>query len=987
MHHPSSQGPIGHRPSRSTGGAFWRSLEELVRTPDFQAALAREFPGLGPLAEAVDRRALLRVMGASLALAGLTGCKAEPDETALPYVVQPEGIVSGNPRFYATAVTLAGYALPALGKTYAGRPVKLEGNPDHPAAAGASDPFLQGALLDLYDPERSQAPRHLGQPTSWSAFDDAVAAMARDMDGRQGEGFRILTGAVTSPTLSRQIAALTQRWPKARWHAFEPVNDDLRREATGMAFGRPLETHLLLEEAEVVVSLDDDLLGPGPRQAAHHRRWSARRRAMQAGQGRCRLLVAEPVPTLTGGAAEARLVAPAQRMAAFVEAIAAGLGAEGRPGALSDAERGFVDRAVAALKAHPGRGLLTVGAQHPPEVQAAALLASARLGAIGTTLRLTDPITLAPPDGAQSLERLMSDMADGAVTALVVIGANPAYAAPAGLNFEAALAKVPLRLHAGLHYDETAQACHWHAPLAHELETWSDARAVDGTASIIQPLVRSFYDVRPLHAIMAALSGGSDASDRTAVEATWKASMGEEFDARWRAALVRGFVAGSAPEVVTPSLATAAPTLAPDGEEGGLAVVVRPDPTLWDGRFAHNAWLQETPKPFTKITWGNVVTVSPRWAAENSVVQGDEVRLSVGGRSITGPAFVLPGQEPGTVGLTLGGGRRVAGEVGTGLGYDASALLETARARRLAGASLERTGRALPLASTQLHQAMDGFDFVRTVTGPDQDASTHGQSPGPGTAAPAGGPAPTFYPARRWDSPSWGMAIDTDLCTGCNACVVACVAENNVPVVGKAEVENGREMHWLRVDHYFSGDPAAPRSYFQPVPCMHCEQAPCEMGCPVNATVHSSDGLNLQVYNRCIGTRTCSSFCPYKVRRFNWFDYTSGDPPELRAARNPEVTVRARGVMEKCTYCVQRIGAARINAKEEGRAIREGEVVTACQQACPASAISFGDVTDPGSLVSRHKLSPRNYSLLEEANTRPRTTYLARIEDEGEAPA
>jgi MoCo/4Fe-4S cofactor protein with predicted Tat translocation signal len=963
-----------------TGRSFWRGLEEIAQTPTFQAFLEAEFPALAPNDGDIDRREMLKVMAASLALAGLSGCSSEPDESALPYVEAPEFVVPGRPKWYATAVTLSGHALPALGKTHVGRPVKLEGNPGHPATQGATDHFLQASLLGLYDPDRSQSPRYLGQPETWTGFDTAMAARVAELDRRRGEGFRLLTGRVTSPTFIRQIEALLDRWPMARWHVLEPINDDQCAESARRVFGRPLDRHLILDQADILVSLDDDVLGPGPAQSVLARRWSQRRLAFQQGKGECRLFVAEPTPSITGAMAERRLILPHARIGVLAHAIAHALGVEGAIAQdLADRESRWVAHVVKALRAHNGRGLLAIGTEHPAEIQAVGIIVNEHIGALGATLRFTEPIARWPADGIRSADVLVDDMAAGRVTMLAVIGANPAYTMPAELDFPSATAKVSFRLHAGLHYDETASLCHWHLPLAHELESWSDARAVDGTVSILQPLIRPVYSVRSLHALVESLTSGS-ASDLEVVQETWRAAWGESFDERWREALLRGFVPGSAAAFVSPAVGDR--TLAKPQENSStnsLAVLLRPDPTIWDGRFAENAWLQETPKPLTKVTWGNVIHVSPQLARERGLANGDEVKLTAGGRTIAGPVWILPGQETNTVALTLGYGRKRAGRVADGLGYDAFALPRSDTPWQLRAATLERTGVKLEVATTQLHQAMDGFDFVRTIAASNLEAWRSGESSSDGTEQRQSHP-PSFYATRHWDSPSWGMAIDLDLCIGCNACLVACVAENNVPMVGKRLVSQGREMHWLRIDHYHEGDPADPKSHFQPVPCMHCEQAPCEMGCPVNAAVHSFDGLNLQVYNRCIGTRTCSSYCPYKVRRFNWFDYTGEDPESVRAMRNPDVTVRARGVMEKCTYCVQRISEARINAKIEGRAIRDGEVKTACQQACPTRAITFGDVTSARSEVGRQKVSPRNYSLLEEANTSPRTTYLSRID-------
>ena len=645
-----------------TGHAFWRSLDELSGTPDFRAFLEAEFPALAPAAADMDRRSMLKVMAASLALAGLTGCRGEADETALPYVNAPESLVLGEPKFYATAVSFAGYAQPVLGKTIDGRPVKLEGNPEHPALRGATDVFMQAALLGLYDPDRSQTPRHLGRPTTWDAADAALHARAAEIGAAQGEGFRLLTGAVTSPTLLRQIGELLARWPKARWHVLEPVNEDAALAAAQTVFGRPLSGHPQLDQAEVIVSLDDDLLGPGPRQALHGRQWSLRRRARQKGDGACRLFVAEPTPSISGTMAEDRLIASAARLGGLLRALASRVGiAQSGPSDLSERETHWVDAASSAVTAHRGRCLVAVGAHLPAEVQALGLLINERIGGFGATLRFTEPVLAAPPDGARSMEVLAQDMAAGRVTTLAVLGANPAYTAPADLRFREAMEKVEFRLHAGTHDDETAARSHWHLPLQHELESWSDGRAVDGTVSIIQPLVRPFYPVRSQHAVLDSLLGGGT-GERELVQATWRAAWGGGFDARWRDALQSGFVAGSALPDVTPSLATRdIPQTAgqqPAQQPGdALTVVLRPDPTVWDGRFADNAWLQETPKPLTKVTWENLILISPQLAAERGLETGDELRLEAGGASITGAAWIMPGQEARTVALTLGYGR------------------------------------------------------------------------------------------------------------------------------------------------------------------------------------------------------------------------------------------------------------------------------------------------------------------------------------------
>ena len=937
-------------------------------------AAAAEFPSAFEGVSDAGRRQLLKAMGASLALAGLTGCTADqPDDQALPYVRQPELLIPDRPRHYATAVAgVGGYAQPVLGTTHVGRPTKLEGLPEHPASLGAADAFTQAALLGLYDPDRSQTPRRLGEPTDWGAVDRMMLETAARFDARRGEGLRLLTGQQTSPTFGRQLAQIMTRWPRARWHVFEPVNDDQRLAAMQLAFGRRLQLLPRLDLADVVVSLDDDLLGPGPHQTRNARLWSQRRRAYQSGEGEHRLLVAEPTPSLTGATAEDRLIAGYGRIGAICTALAARLGLGQPPDGLTAREQAWVAAAASALMGAKGRALVSVGAFQPAATQALGLFINDRLGAIGATLRLIEPVALSPPDAAGSLAALVEAMTTGAVDTLLILDANPAYAAPADVHFAAALTKVSVTIHAGLHWDETARLCAWHAPLGHDLETWSDARAVDGTASLIQPLVRPFYGVRSRHVILEMLQGRPTADGHDLVAATWRERFGPAFDDLWSDALRRGFVEDTATAEIT---ATAAAISAPPASAmgRGLELIFRADPTIWDGRFANNPWLQELPKPLNKVTWDNVLAISPALARDLGVENGDVLRVSAGGSAIDAPAWVTAGQAPRTLTAYLGYGRRLPSQLGDAHGYDAYALRPLANPWVNSGVAITRIGKGPRLATTQPYQALHEPGIIRDVT------RTQARAP-----KPAPHKTVSFYPdeiARlpKKDSPQWGMSIDTDLCIGCNACITACDAENNIAIVGREQVAQGRQMHWLRVDHYVQGDPAAPQEAFQPIPCMHCEQAPCEMGCPVGATVHGPDGLNLQVYNRCIGTRTCSSYCPYKVRRFNWFDFTGSDPPERRAQRNPNVTVRTRGVMEKCTYCIQRISDARIQAKIQNRPIADGEVRTACQQTCPTEAIVFGDVSDPKSAVSLRKKQSRDYSLLPDENTRPRTTYLARV--------
>lgn len=947
------------------GRPLWAGIEELSDDPQFQALIDAEYPAAQQFSPTA-RREFLKLMGASFALAGLGGCEKSSFVAALPYVDQPEGETIGLPRYYATAVLLDGLAQPVIATTYAGRPTKLDGNPDHPVTRGRSDVFMQCAVLQLYDPDRAATPTRHGEPVSWAEVESAIGTMREGWRTDQGEGVRLLLGPATSPTLLRQIDAFLKQFAKARIHAHSPSGLDAKRQIVAAAYGQALDLHYVLAECDVIVSLDDDFLGPGPDQVRNALGWSQSRRRFKDRPGN-QLFMAECVPSATGALAGARLIADASRMAVLAEALANAVGVAGasRP-ELTDVEGRWIARAAAACKDRK-EGSLTVSG---PSAGAAAALWVARineqLGNTGKTLKLTAPIS--GPANAGTLAELASDIDAGRVNALIVLDCNPAYAAPGELEIGDAIKGVRSSLHVGLQRDETGAHCEWQLPLAHALESWSDARAVDGTATILQPVIAPFHDVRTVHQIMAMLLGGIDPAADAAIRETWQASFGDAFEARWRQALHDGFVEGAAAFVTASPVSN---TLAVPTAADGLDIVFRPDPTVWDGQFANVGWLQELPKPLTTLTWSNVIAVGPGLARRLTASNGDHVEVTVGVRRVSGPLWIMPGQADNTVALYLGYGRTRAGRVGNNLGYDAYRMRPIAEPWSTKG-GLRKLDASEDLPVTQLHHRMEGFDLVREVS--------------PGHVNPVAADQASLYAAWPSSKNAWGMAIDLDSCIGCNACVAACTAENNVPVVGPDQVKVGREMHWLRIARYYTGDIEEPRSFFQPVPCMHCEDAPCEMGCPVHATTHSPEGVNQMVYNRCIGTRTCSSYCPYKVRRFNFLDYRApADSPE-HAADNPDVTVRSRGVMEKCTYCTQRIEAAHVAADKENRPLREGEVVTACQQACPTKAIVFGDINDPNSEVSRLKRDSRHYVLLEELGTRPRTTYLARWRDDETGP-
>ncbi len=975
MKTPASRFDLARIRAATSAGSrrFWASLEELLDEEGFRALLRAEFPQASSMFEDPGRRQFLKLMGASLLLGGLSGCGENKSDHALPYVNQPEGVTPGVPRYYATGVLFDGYVQPVIATTYAGRPTKLDGNAEHPMTRGKSDAFTQSAIFELYDPERSKVPLRDGIPSTWHVLASELVEMRARWRERGGEGLRILIGATTSPTLKRQIANMSNQFPKMRWSQLPPPGLARQNEAMAVAFGRPVVPHVRLDQCEAIVSLDHDLLGPGAHQVAHAGGWAQRRGEAVPGEGRSRLHVAESVPSLTGTVASVRLASDPARTALLAQAIGAEFAIAGfaRPD-LQPLEKQWLDRAISELRAHRGRSLLVIGAQCEPQLQALAPIINEHLKNTGATVWYSEPIHLSAAD-AQPLASLTAEIAAGAVETLLMIDCNPAYASPGVLKFSERLTGVPNRIHVGLHVDETAQLCRWHVPLSHALESWSDGRAVDGTATIIQPPVRPLYASRSVHQMFDLLLGVSDSTADGAVRATWREIFSADFDQRWTRALRDGFVADTGAQPTAATARAPAQSQQQKHELDQVEIVFKPDPTVWDGRFANIAWLQELPKPLSKITWDNIVAISPAVADRYKLSNGDIAEVTIDGRTVRGAAWVVPGQAARTVALYFGYGRRAGGDIAVGAGYDAFAVWANESGWIVRG-SIDRVPGNHPIATTQAHHRMDGFDFVREVTAEDP-------------RLPAAQHQPTFYP--DWDEKqanenvsdhAWGMVIDLDLCIGCNACVAACNVENNVLVVGKDQVARGREMLWLRVDRYFSGDPDNPRGYFQPVPCMHCEKAPCEMGCPVHATVHSPEGLNQMVYNRCIGTRTCSSYCPYKVRRFNWYDYRHFAEAE-QAVKNPDVTVRSRGVMEKCTYCTQRIEAAHVAADKEGRALRRDEVVTACQQACPTKAIVFGDLKDTGTEVAQRWRSGRHYALLEELGTRPRTTYLARWND------
>ena len=958
----------GQEPRREPGERpLWASLEDL----DGSACRPRgEFPhGAAEPPAAFGRRSFMKFLGASAALAGLEACHP-PREAVYPYVKEPTGGLPGETRHYATALSLDGYATGLVLTAVDGRPVKVEGNPAHPASLGAAGAFDQAALLDLYDPARAEGFRRRGSPLAWRTLLSEIAALsaAHLQDG--GAGLAFLLAPDASPLLADLRRRLRARFPGARFRHWAPLADDQAAEGARIAFGRTLDAHPRLDAADVVLSLDADFLA-APGDALRLAREFARRR--EPGESMSRLYVTEPALTITGAMADNRFRMRASEVAGFARAVAGALGAVPAEAALP---AGREARAVAEdLKRHRGRSLVLAGPRQPAAVHALCHAMNAALGNAGRTVRYLEPVLGDARADSRALDELAREVAAGAVRTLVITAWNPVYAAPAGLDLGAALAKVPDSIYLTLREDETSRRTSWVLAASHPFESWGDGRARDGTVTTQQPLIAPLRESTTAVDLLAAFLVEGDRGAHQHLRAFWQARSGADFAIGWERWLEQGLVPGTAePAVAAPvdARAVAAAALAVPVAGEGLEVAFAPDSSLLDGRFAANAWLQELPDPITKISWDNAAYLSPATASRLGLRNGQRVTLAHRGHSLEAPVWVQPGHADDAVTLPLGYGRAAGGPVGDAVGFDAYRLRTSEAPWFGRGLSLAAARGRHRFAVAQGHFSMEGRPIALDFT---QEEWRRGAR----ELDALRGPNPTLQSPVDYSKQAhaWGMAVDLSKCVGCNACVVACQEENNIPVVGKEEVAKGRIMHWIRVDRYFEGPASDPKVISQPLACVHCEAAPCEYVCPVNATVHSDEGLNEMVYNRCIGTRYCSNNCPYKVRRFNFFAWRGQVAPTEKMLFNPEVTLRARGVMEKCTYCVQRIERARIEARVRGAKMEP--VQTACQQACPAEAIVFGDLNDPASRVSRLHRDARRYDLLHHLGTRPRTAYLARI--------
>ncbi|MCP3980154.1 MAG: TAT-variant-translocated molybdopterin oxidoreductase [bacterium] len=961
----------------------WRSLEGLADDPRAAEFMQREFPeGASEAPEGIDRRSMITLLGASLSLAGFAGCR-RPVEEIVPYVTAPEHVIPGVPRHYATTMPFGLDAYGLVVESHEGRPTKIEGNDLHPSTKGSSNAWVQASILDLYDPDRAQHVTHGGEKRSWDDFVAAWTALDETHRADGGARLAVLTAPHNSPTLSRLSQAFASRFPAARTVAWAPLADENVLAGVRQATGESLVPALHVDRAKVILALDSDFLHTDSQNITSARGFADGRRLVDGNDSMNRLYVAEGVHSLTGGNADHRVRVRSSRIPALVAALASelraqGLSLDGAGGHVDGVDAGWLHAVAGDLMQHRGHGLIVAGPRQPAEVHAAVLALNAALGNVGTTVEYR-PLTDAAPSDSERLATLAADLEAGSIDTLVIVGGNPAYDAPAELDLAARIAQADTVIRLGCDLDETSALAQWQIPGTHYLEAWGDARAADGTASVIQPLILPLYGGKSEVELLNLLASGADAPGHDAVRETWNLALGRsEFDKRWNKVLHDGLLAESAQQAAQVSLGSGARDalgkLSAGAAQAQEMELVFTTGSPYDGRFANNGWLQELPDAMTKMTWDNAAMLSPADAATLGVANGDEVRVSHGGAEIALPAWIVPGQADGVVAVALGYGRET-GRIAGGTGANAYALRSGSAAGFVAGVAIEATGAARTVAQTQDHHGMEDRPLVRNSSLEDYrqhpEFAKHMVEHPPGKA---------MWEEHSYDSGNqWGMSIDLNACTGCGACVIACQSENNIPVVGPDQVHRGREMHWLRIDRYFEGEPEDAQVLVQPVPCMHCENAPCEQVCPVAATVHDEEGLNAMVYNRCIGTRYCSNNCPYKVRRFNFYNFTKDTPESVQLAHNPDVTVRSRGVMEKCTYCTQRIQAAKITAKLEERPLRDGEIRTACQQACPARAITFGDILDDNSEVARRKAEPRDYGLLEELYTKPRTTYMAKL--------
>lgn len=975
-------------PAPVTGPEYWRSLDQLADTPEFRTWVEREFPeDAASVLDGNSRRTMLKIMGASFGLAGLAAC-SRPEYRLAPQARGREDYVPGAPYNYTSVFALGGHAAGIVVQTYEGRPSKIEGNPDHPASLGAATALAQASLLSVYDPDRSKAVLEGGKESSWEKFEAAVKGLSFG----DGSGLRFLSGTVISPTLGSLRAEALKKWPKAKWVEYESIARDNERAGAMLAFGQAVNVHPQFDKAKVILSLDYDFLGADYPTPLATKLFSKNRHVDSEAdlEKISRLYVVESQFSLTGANAEHRLRMQGGDVQKFATDLVAALSAAPTG---NDRRGRFLAALAKDLKAAGKEALVVAGPRQPAMVHALAHQINQTLGA--ATVTYTKASTTDRVDsGVDALKALTGEMTGGQVSTLIILGGNPAYTAPADLQFGAALAKVANSIHLGAENDETAAAVKWHLPEAHYLEAWGDAQSADGVVAIQQPMIEPIFGGKSAIEVMAVLLDSKDRKGLDLVKNYWTSQWpAASRDNTWKKTLNDGVIAETQAAEVKPTVDSKRIQAAPAAAASGIEVGFVPSASTWDGRFANNAWMQEAPDPITKLVWTNVALISPAMGRDKGWKDGDMVALTRGNLKLEAAVMVQPGHADNAVTIALGYGRPRSGSVGTNVGYNAGLIRTSDSFWFGQGFAIAATGDKAVLANTQEHGSMEEPQLVASIKPryrPLVRETTIEEYKKNAKVIEEMNEVPeldSVYPQLKWEGLQWGMAIDLGACTGCNACVVACQAENNVPSVGKDQVLRGREMHWIRMDRYYVGSVDDPRAVEQPIPCMQCENAPCENVCPVQATTHSPEGLNDMAYNRCVGTRYCANNCPYKVRHFNFLDWHKNflerrriEPELMQMVYNPDVTVRMRGIMEKCTYCVQRIQEARIATKTDNRREFTGEgVVTACQQTCPADAISFGNINDPNSKVAKLKKQERNYAMLAELDVRPRTTYLGRL--------
>jgi MoCo/4Fe-4S cofactor protein with predicted Tat translocation signal len=969
---------------------YWRSLEHLHHQDAYLEKYKNEFrEDASDLPQHMSRRNFLSLVSASMALAGLTACR-RPVEKILPYVKAPENIIPGIANYYATTMPLMSGAVGVVVESHEGRPTKIEGNTLHPASKGGSNLQMQASILDLYDPDRAQRVHQNGIAKSWNAFLNFWQTHHPDLLSKKGKGLAVISESFSSPTLYHLKNEFHKTFPLAQWVTYEPVSDEAIISGFHMATGRAGLPRYRLDKARIIAAFDADFIQTESETAINIKEFAAGRNVDAADGQPSRLYVAEPAFTATGGMADHRLAVAGSRVGKLVIALAKLFAVQiptfNLPNELSTAEQQWIQALANDLQKNRGQSLILAGRRQPAWIHALVHTLNQMLNNNGNTC-IWYPLTDKTSSQLDGLKQLADKINAKEIEILIIAGGNPVYNAPADFNLAKQLKSIPSTIHLSHDLNETSKQSTWHLPRTHYLESWGDARALDGSLSIIQPLIAPlFNDCRSFLELLTLLISGNEGNGYELVRTTWNKLLTEnDFENQWRRVLHDGILSDSQfnpmasktvnnlPQQIAAAIQTS--NTAKSGTQDMLELDLQSSPAIFDGRFANNGWLQELPDSVTKLSWDNAALISKTTAEKLMLQNEDVVSLTHRSLKIDLPVWIVPGHVDDCITAYLGYGRKSAGRIGTKRGFDLYPLRTTTNLYFIDNITLSKTDLSYPLACTQDHGSMEGRPLIRETTL--DDYRSHPEFAREMVEHP---PLVSLWKEHDYNRGyQWGMAIDLNACVGCNICVIACQSENNVPIVGKEQVRNGREMHWLRLDRYFSGDAASAKMASQPVACQHCENAPCEQVCPVAATVHDKEGLNLMTYNRCIGTRYCSNNCPYKVRRFNFFNYTKDLPEIVQLGQNPDVTVRSRGVMEKCTYCLQRISRAKIAAKNSGREIKDGDLQTACQQACPANAIFFGNINDPDSAVSKIKNLTRNYELLAELNVKPRTSYLARI--------